>query len=285
MTLAPEALGAPIEPMQLGPPPGVACVGDVMLDLPGRDVGARLYVPEAQECPPLIVFYHGGGWVACSIETHDALCRGLARESGAAVLSVDYRLAPETPFPGPLNDCYDALAWAQAHAGDIGVDARRLAVAGDSAGGNLAAAVAIRARDEKGAALRHQLLIYPVTDANFETSSYRENGGDGCFLPKAMMQWFWRHYVGDLGKISPLAAPLRHADLTRLPPATVIVAQYDALRDEGVAYAEALRAAGTSVELEEAEGMIHGFMTMLEAVPDGLPYLVRAAARMRAALA
>lgn len=283
--ITPDEMRAAIAPMPCQSPPTVASVRDLMLDLPGRDIGARLYLPEGAVAePPLILFYHGGGWVICSIETHDELCRALARESGAAVLSLDYRLAPETPFPGPLDDCYEALCWVQANARELGIDARRLAVAGDSAGGNLATAVAIRARDEKGPPLRHQLLIYPVTDANFETASYRENGGDGGFLSTAMMRWFWQHYIRDLAEVSTLAAPLRHANLAGLPPATILVAQYDPLHDEGLAYGEALRAAGVSVESEDAAGMIHGFLTMLEAVPDGYPYLIRAADRLRADL-
>jgi len=280
-TITPEEMRAGIAPMPCQSPPVVAEVRDLVLDLPGRDLSARLYIPEGAEVTlPLILFFHGGGWVICSVETHDALCRALALESGAAVLSLDYRLAPETPFPGPLDDCYDALIWSQANAAKLGVDARRVAVAGDSAGGNLAAAVAIRARDEKGPALRHQLLIYPVTDVDFGTASYRASEDAGGLLSTEMMRWFWHHYVGDLEDVSPLAAPLRHANLSGLPPATIIVAQYDPLRDEGLAYAEALQAAGGQVHSEEAKGMIHGFMTMLEAVPDGYPYLRRAAARL-----
>lgn len=286
MTATPEQMRASITPMGIGSPPAVASTRDLRLDLPGRTIGARLYVPEnAVEKPPVVLFFHGGGWVLCSIETHDWLCRALACESGAAIVSLDYRLAPETPFPGPLDDCFDALLWVRAHAADIGVDASRMAVAGDSAGGNLAAAVAIRARDEGGPALRHQLLIYPVTDVDFDTPSYREHGGDDSFLPSAMMHWFWKHYVGDLTQVDPLAAPLRHENLAALPPATVITAEYDVLRDEGLAYARRLGAAGVDVVDETAPGMIHGFLTMLEAVPDGHPYLARAAARLRAYLA
>lgn len=285
-TITPEQMRAGVAAMSREALPFLPDVRDLVLDLPGRDVAARLYLPdESSAPPPLLLFFHGGGWVVCSIETHDALCRDLARESGAAVLSLEYRLAPETPFPGPLDDCYDALAWVQANAAKLGIDAGRLAVAGDSAGGNLATSVAIRARDENGPALRHQLLIYPVTDANFETASYQANGDDGGLLSTTMMRWFWQHYVGDLSEVGPLAAPLRHGNLAGLPPATIIVAQYDPLRDEGLAYAEALRKAGGQVHSEEAAGMIHGFLTMLEAVPDGYPYLVRAAARLRADLA
>lgn len=284
-TITPEQMRAGVAPIPCVSPPAVAAVRDLVLDLPGRDRAARFYIPEGAEAtPPLTLFFHGGGWVICSIDTHDGLCRELARESGAAILSLDYRLAPETPFPGPLDDCYDALKWAHANAQALGIDPARMAVAGDSAGGNLAASVAILARDEDGPALRHQMLIYPVTDIDFERESYRAAEAAGGLLTPAMMRWFWRHYVGDLGDVSPLAAPLRHANLGGLPPATVIVAQYDPLRDEGLAYAEALRSAGGEASSEEAIGMIHGFLTMLEAVPDGRPYLARAAARLRADL-
>lgn len=177
-------------PMQMGPPPAVAIVEDLSLDLAGRTIPARLYVPEGSgENPPLVIYYHGGGWVIGTLDTHDGTCRALARASGAAVLSIGYRLAPEHPFPAPFDDCYDALVWARDHAADLGVDGTRIAVAGDSAGGNLAAAVAIRARDEGGPALRHQLLIYPVTDADFSLPSYAANGGGQYFLSTAAMRW------------------------------------------------------------------------------------------------
>jgi acetyl esterase len=285
--ITPEALRAiNDQPMQMGPPPVVARVEDLALDLPGRSIAARLYVPEgAGESPPLVVFYHGGGWVIGTIETHDGTCRALARESGAAVLSVGYRLAPEAPYPAPLDDCYDALLWAHGHAARLGVDGARLAVSGDSAGGNLAAAVAIRARDQRGPALRHQLLIYPVTDTDFTRPSYAENGGGEAFLSTAMMRWFWQHYVGDVAAAPAEAAVLRHASLAGLPPATVITAEFDPLRDEGMAYAARLADAGVAVEADIAPGMIHGFFSMFEPVPDALPFIARAGARLRAALA
>ena len=284
-TVTPEQLREANKPLQVGPPPAVAHVRDVTLALTGRTITARLYKPEgAGENAPLVLFYHGGGWVIGSIESHDATARALAVASGAAVLSVEYRLAPETPFPGPLDDCHDALLWAVEHAGELGIDPARLAVAGDSAGGNLAAAVAIRVRDAGGPKLAHQLLIYPVTDTDFENGSYTENA-EGYFLTTRMMQWFWAHYVGDHGDPHPHAAVLRHDNLEGLPPATVLVAQYDPLRDEGLAYAEALKAAGVPVETELAPGMIHGFFSMFEAVPDAMPYIERAGARLKAAFA
>lgn len=275
------------QPLPFGEPPAVARVEDLALELDGRSIPGRLYVPEdAAARPPLVLYYHGGGWVMGTIETHDATCRALARASGAAVLSVGYRLAPEHPFPAPLDDCCDALAWAHANAGLLGIDGARLAVAGDSAGGNLAAAVAIRARDEGGPALRHQLLLYPVTDSDFTRASYLENGDGSYFLSTAAMQWFWRHYLGaEPDGHRPLASVLGTADLSGLPAATVIAAQYDPLRDEGMAYAERLAAAGVPTAAEIAPGMIHGFASMFGAVPDALPFIDRAGQRLRAALA
>ena len=287
-TVTPEAMRASSDtPMVMGPPPPVAKVEELEIALPGRTLAARLYVPEgAGENPPLVVFYHGGGWVIGTLETHDGTCRALANASGAAVLSVAYRLAPEAPFPAPLDDCYDALVWARDNAEKLGVDGSRLAVAGDSAGGNLAAAVSIRAREAGGPALRHQLLIYPVTDADFTVPSYIENGDGSAFLSLDMMRWFWQHYVGDLSQpLHTHAAVLRHEDLTGLPPATVITAQYDPLRDEGMAYAERLAAAGVPVEAEIAPGMIHGFFSMFEPIPDAMPFITRAGERLKEALA
>ena len=274
-------------PMQMGLPPAVASVRDVAMDLPTHTLPARLYIPEgAGANPPLVVYYHGGGWVVGTIETHDGTCRALANASGAAVLSVGYRLAPEVAFPGPLNDCFDALIWAHANAATLGIDAARLAVAGDSAGGNLAAAVAILVRDKGGPTLRHQLLIYPVTDTDFTRASYVENGAGNYFLSTVMMQWFWNHYLGKApGGHVDGATVLTAADLTGLPPASVYVAQYDPLRDEGVAYAEALKTAGNAVTCEVAPGMIHGFFSMFEAVPDASAYIVKAGAQMKAAFA
>lgn len=274
-------------PMDMGPPPAVAATRDIDIALPGRTLPARLYVPEgAGENPPLVVYYHGGGWVIGTLETHDSTCRVLANASSAAVLSIGYRLAPEAPFPGPLDDCFDALSWAHAHAAELGVDGSRLAVAGDSAGGNLAAAVAIRARDAGGPALRHQLLIYPVTDADFTRPSYVENGGEGAFLSTPMMQWFWRQYLGELpqGHVDGVTVGT-HPDLSGLASATVITAECDPLRDEGMVYAERLAAAGVPVEAEIAPGMIHGFFSLFKAVPDALPYFDRAGARLKAAFA
>lgn len=281
---APELRAVNDNPMAFGEPPAVARVEDLALDLPGRTLPARLYVPAGAASPaPLVVFYHGGGWVIGTLETHDATCRALARASGAAVLSVGYRLAPEHPYPAPVDDCYDALVWAAAHADELGCDPRRLAVAGDSAGGNLSAAVSIMARDRGGPALRHQLLIYPVTDDDFSLPSYAENGSGDFFLSNAMMRWFWDRYLGDVAD-APLARVGRTPDLSGLPSATVITAEFDPLRDEGMAYAARLEQAGIAVDAAVAPGMIHGFFSMFQAVPDALPWIERAGANLARAL-
>jgi acetyl esterase len=287
-TAAPNDVRALFDnPMPLAAPPAVARVEDLSIPLDGRILSARLYVPEgAGENPPLTLYFHGGGWVVGTLETHDGTCRALASKSGSAVLSVAYRLAPEHRYPAAVDDCHDALLWATANAEQLGVDATRLAVAGDSAGGNLAAAVAIMLRDRGGPALRHQLLIYPVTDQDYSLASYAENGGGEYFLGEAGMRWFWGHYLGDVAtEDAPLAAVLRTTDLSGLAPATVITAEYDPLRDEGMAYAERLKAAGVAVDAAIAPGMIHGFFSMFEAAPEAWIWIDRGAANLRKAFA
>jgi acetyl esterase len=284
----PQTLRAAFDnPMRVGPPPEVARVEDVEIALDdGVTLPARLYTPHAEATKSaLTLYYHGGGWVVGTLETHDATCRALARESGAAVLSVGYRLAPEFAYPTPLEDCYAALVWAAAHAEQLGCDDARLAVAGDSAGGNLAAAVALLARDRTGPNLAHQLLIYPVTDADFTRPSYIANGAGDYFLSTAGMQWFWDQYLGGRSAAeTPLAAVL-HADLSGLPSATVLTAEYDPLRDEGQAFAARLAQAGVVVEAKDAPGMIHGFFSMFEAIPDAYPWVAYAGAQLKQAFA
>jgi len=282
---APELRAMNDQPMAFGEPPAVARVENLDMVLPGRTLPARLFVPEgAGERPPLVIYYHGGGWVIGTIDTHDATCRALAQKSGAAVLSVGYRLAPEHPYPAPVDDCYDALVWASRHAALLGCDPARLAVAGDSAGGNLSAAVAIMARDRGGPALRHQLLIYPVTDDDYSLPSYAENGGGEYFLGEAMMRWFWQQYLGD-AEAAPLARVGSTANLAALPPATVITAEYDPLRDEGMAYAARLAEAGNTVDAATAPGMIHGFFSMFQIAPDAWTWIERAGENLRRDLA
>jgi acetyl esterase len=269
-------------PLQQGPPPSVARVHEVSIPLDGRTLAARLYVPDgAGETPPLLVYYHGGGWVIGTLDTHDGICRALANASGAAILSVAYRLAPEHVFPAPLDDCYDALVWASQNAAALGADASRLAVGGDSAGGNLAAAVAIMVRDRRGPALRHQLLIYPVTDADFTRPSYDQNGAGNYFLSTAMMRWFWARYLGNTpAEQAPLATILQAKNLAGLAPASVYTAEFDPLCDEGMFYADKLIAAGVAVDAACAPGMIHGFFSMFSMVPDAMPWIERAGANL-----
>ena len=274
-------------PIPFGEPVAIGRVQDVAIALEGRTLDARLYVPaDAVDHPPLTVYFHGGGWVIGTIDTHDGTCRALANASKAAVLSVAYRLAPEHPYPVPLQDCYDATLWAAANAASLGVNGRKLAVAGDSAGGNLAAAVALMARDRGGPTLAHQLLIYPVTDADFERPSYGTNGGGEYYLSTEGMKWFWKHYVGGVDpRAEPLAAVLQQTNLAELPSATVITAEYDPLRDEGDAYAAKLSKAGVAVDAACAPGMIHGFFSLFQMIPNAMPWIERGGANLAKAFA
>ena len=273
-------------PVSSGEPLGMARVEELAIPVDGAELAARLYVPEGTGAAPgLTIFFHGGGWVLGTLETHDATCRALARASGAALLSVGYRLAPEHPYPTAVEDCYGATCWAAENAPRLGLNGARLAVAGDSAGGNLAAAVALMARDRGGPQIAHQLLIYPITDHDFTTASYHAHGGKGGFLSLDAMQRFWADYLGGRDpREAPLAALLRRDDLSGLAPATVIVAEHDPLRDEGAAYAAKLTEAGGAAELVEAPGMIHGFFGMTELVPDAQRWVELAGARLKAAL-
>ncbi|HEY2809067.1 MAG TPA: alpha/beta hydrolase [Steroidobacteraceae bacterium] len=222
---------------------------------------ARLYRPSAARDLPLVVYFHGGGFVICTIEMYDDTCRLLANYAGCAVASVDYRLAPETPFPGAIEDCYAALKDLASRGTELGFDGSRLAVAGDSAGGNLAAATALLARDRKGPALRFQGLIYPCLDPECSSPS-QAAFAEGYMLSREGMLWFWKQYLrSPADATNPMAVPGR-GDLTGLPAASVITAEYDPLRDEGEDYADRLRAAGVDVTGRRYLGMIHGFASM-----------------------
>jgi acetyl esterase len=259
-TVTPEELRAAMVMPPPEHPTPVARVEARELPGPAGTITTRVFYPGIANAP-ILLYFHGGGWVVGDVSSHDEVCRQLCAGANAIVISVNYRLAPETPFPGGLEDCYAATQWAAEHAADLGGDSARVAVGGDSAGGNLAAAVCLLARERGGPALRHQLLIYPVTDSNFERPSYRDNA-DGYLLTRGMMQWFWQQYLEDPGQAdNPLAAPL-HADLAGLPAATVITAGFDPLRDEGQAFAAKLEASGVAVEHLEFKGMIHGFVSM-----------------------
>ena len=244
------------------------------LSIPGPDgpettLAVRAYRPgEASRTPgddgdtagrPVLVYFHGGGWVRGDLDTHDGLCRLLADATDCVVLSVAYRRAPEHPFPTPVHDAYAATEWAAEYASIVGGDPDRIAVGGDSAGGNLAAAVTLAARERGGPDISHQVLLYPVTDYAFDTDSYAANA-EGYLLSRASMRWYWERYLDDeLDGANPYASPLRTPDLSGLPSATVVTAGYDPLRDEGAAYAGRLREAGVSVTHAEYPGMIHVF--------------------------
>jgi acetyl esterase len=246
----------------LGPRPEVAQLEERAVPGPGGALRVRVYTPEAPALRPGLLYFHGGGWALCSLDTHDATCRQLANGAGCTVVSVDYRLAPEHKYPAAAEDAYAATCWLAERAAELGVDAARIGVAGDSAGGNLAAVVALMARDRGGPALRHQLLVYPVTDHSFDTDSYRENAA-GPLLTREMMQTFWSFYLADPRHGGqPYASPLRAESLAGLPPATLITAECDPLRDEGEAYGARLAEAGVRVVAKRYAGMIHGFFAM-----------------------
>lgn len=262
-------------------PPEVAFWEDREIPGPAGGLRIRLYRPSAEGVLPVLVFFHGGGWVMGSIETHDGYCRQLANASGHAVVSVNYRLAPEDKFPAGLEDAYAATKWVSEHAAEIGVDAKRIAVAGDSAGGNLAASVCLVARDRGGPPLAFQLLLYPVVDCSFDTPSYHQNA-TGYHLTRAAMIWSWHHYLNsDHDGHSPYASPLRAPDLSGLPAALIMTAEYDPLRDEGEAYAQRLRAAGVPVELRRYDGLIHGFARRTNVLDRARQALQDAAAALR----
>ena len=263
-------------------------VGQVVSDSAPGPAGAiplRVYVPEGARPLPGLVFFHGGGWARGSLQTHDVVCRALPNGGGCVVVSVDYRMAPEHKFPAAFEDSLAATRWVAEHAAALGIDARRLAVGGDSAGGNLAAAVALALRDAGGPPLAFQLLIYPVTDHNFDTPSYLENA-EGYMLTRASMQFYWQLYLRSPADADDFrASPLRARDFGNLPPALVITAEFDPLRDEGRAYADRLRAAGTPVVCREYPGMVHGFVTSAGVLDAGRQAVAEAATALREAFA
>jgi len=238
----------------------VARVEDKLIDGPGGALPIRIYTPKGTGPFPILMYFHGGGWVICNIETHDSICRDLCSGASCVVISVEYRLAPEHKFPAAPDDCLAATRWAGANASSIGGDPQRIVVSGDSAGGNLAAVTTFRIRDEGGPDLRGQALIYPATTHySRPTRSHAENG-DGYLLTHAAMAWFMDHYLRDFADAqNEHACPLLARDLRGLPPAFVITAEFDPLRDEGLQYAERLRAAGVPVRFSNYDGMIHGF--------------------------
>jgi acetyl esterase len=249
----------------------------------GGSIPARAYAATSAGPLPIIVWYHGGGFVIGDLETADRTCRKLATQTGALVISVDYALAPERPFPSGPDDCFNALRWIVENAATLGGDPSRVAVAGDSAGGNMAAVTAIRARDE-GVALRFQLLVYPVTDCTMTSTSYNDNA-EGYLLTADSMDWFIGHYLsGGADAKDARVSPLFADDLDSLAPSLVITAEFDPLRDEGEAYAERLKEAGNDVELKRFDGQIHGFFALGALIPAANDAFALSVERLTSAL-
>jgi acetyl esterase len=272
-------------PALFGPVAEVASTEDRAIPGPNGPVRVRIYRPAGIEPPlPALVYFHGGGWVIGSLDTHDGVCRALCAATPCVVVSVDYRLAPEHRFPAALEDGWAATVWVAERARELMLEPGAIAVGGDSAGANLAAVVALRARD-RGLPLRLQLLVYPVTDSDLDTPSYLENAS-GFGLTRGAMAWFWEQYLGPDGdRAHPDAAPLRAGSLAGVPPALVQVAEYDPLLDEGVAYARRLEVDGVPVTLTRYDGLIHGYLRMPAKIRRAEEALGECAAALRAAFA
>ncbi len=246
-----------------------ARVEDLQIPVDGGEIPARLYAPEASGPLPVMVHFHGGGWVYLNLDTHDGYCRILANRANCAVVAIEYRKAPEFAFPIPVEDCYAALSWVSDNAADLGLDNSRMGVVGDSAGGNLSAAVALMARDKGGPELKLQVLTYPAVDGAMAAPSIEENAA-APLLGRQQMAWFWGHYVPkgtDVhdARLSPLYAD----DLTNLPPTFISTAEFDPLRDEAEDYADKLEAAGVDVDCRRYNGVFHGFMLLAKLIPEG----------------
>ena len=267
------------------PGPEVAKVEDRTIPGVGTGIPVRIYTPEGSGPFPVLAWYHGGGWVVGNLETADGTARHLAVRAGCVVVSVDYRLAPEAKFPAAADDCYAATQWIAQNASSINVDPSKIAVGGDSAGGNLGAVVSLMAKDRGGPAIALQLLVYPVTVLDFSTDSYRENA-EGYGLTTVAMKWYWDHYVSsEQDGSNPYAAPMAAKDLSGLPPALVITAEFDPLRDEGEAYGHRLEQAGVPTTCTRYDGMIHGFFGMPTVVDKGKQAITEASAALKQAFA
>ncbi|MBT2488398.1 alpha/beta hydrolase [Streptomyces sp. ISL-96] len=283
-----EARAADLAAVQAdaGTPEPVREVLDESIPGPAGPLPVRVYRPDAGPDPlPVLVYFFGGGWTLGSIETSDAICRSLANGAGCLTIAVGYRLAPENKFPAALHDCFAGLRWAADHAARLGADPSRIAVGGDSAGGNLAAAMTLMARDAGGPAIRAQLLVYPNTDYLADTESRRENSDPLLFNSKSV-QWYWDNYLtSPEDGNNPLVSPLRASSHAGLPQALVITAEYDPLRDEGEQYAQRLRDSGVPVESTRYPGVAHGFFAMAGTLDAGSRALGQAAAYLRTAFA
>jgi acetyl esterase len=267
-----------------GPAAEMASVRDQMVPGPAGELPVRVYTPDGEPPFPMVVWFHGGGWVVGTLDTYDPLCRALAAAVPAVVVAVDYRLAPEHRWPAAVEDAYAATVWASRHAAELGGAQHRLAVAGDSAGGNLAAVVALGARDRGDPAIAFQLLVYPALDVAGDTGSWREFA-EGFYLTAAGMRWYWDHYLGEADGTAPDASPARAAFLGGLPPALVIVASHDILRDEGEAYGARLREAGVAAQVRRVDGVVHGFFRWRAVTGAADQALQEAAGAVRRALA
>jgi acetyl esterase len=265
-----------------GPLAEVARIEDRRVPGSGAAVPVRLYTPVGAAPSPGIVYFHGGGFVIGDLETHDPLCRQIAARTGAMVCAVDYRLAPEHPFPAAADDALTAARWFLAHADELGADPDRLFVLGDSAGGTLATVTARALREQPSPHLRGQILIYPITDhVDAGAASYTEFA-DGYGLTREAMRWFMRHYAADPADATdPRVCPLRMPNLRGLPPAFVVTAEYDVLRDEGERYAERLREDGVDVTFERAAGLHHGFIRLFGILEESGQWIDRIGAWMR----
>jgi acetyl esterase len=260
------AMAPPVE-VELAP---LAKIKDRLVPVQGGEINVRIYTPKGQGPFPVFVYYHGGGWVIGDIATADASCRILANKTQRIVVSVDYRLAPEYKFPVPAEDSYAALQWVSENAAALNANASNIVVGGDSAGGNLAAAMTLKSREENGPAIAGQVLIYPVTALSYDSPSYEEFKEE-FGLDRDLMIWFGNYYIrNDEDAKNVLVAPILAEDLRNLPPAFVLTAEYDVLRDEGEAYAERLREAGVYVETSREEGLIHGFFTNMAVFPEDI---------------
>jgi acetyl esterase len=254
---------------------------------PGGDIALRSYVPVAAkgEALPTLVFFHGGGFVIGNIESHDGLCRMLANEAGVRVISVAYRLSPEHKFPAAVEDAFAAVDWIENNAASLGVDANRIAVGGDSAGGGLAAVVAQLAKAKGDPKIVYQMLLFPVTQIGTETGSMREFG-EGYFLDAATLRWFFNHYLLDSAdRADPRVSPLQAKDVSGLPPAYIMLGGFDPLHDEGAAYADRLRAAGVKVQVADYPDMVHDFIYLQAVLPQAPEAVKAAAAALKGALA
>ena len=246
-----------------------ARIEELSIPVEGGEIPARLYAPAASGPLPVMVHFHGGGWVYLNLDTHDGYCRTLANRAECAVLAVEYRKAPEYAFPAPVEDCYTALCWVSNNASDLGLDGSRIGVVGDSAGGNLAAAVTLLARDRGGPELQLQVLTYPAVDGTMSCPSIEENAA-APLLGRPQMTWFWEHYIPKGTDVrDPRLSPLHAEDLSKLPPAIISTAEFDPLRDEGEAYADKLKAAGVEVDYQRFNGVFHGFMLLAKLIPEG----------------